>query len=182
MAGALGSAVRGSKLLNPVTLGHASGLFVGSLVMALGVSLTGNVVSALGLRPVAELLVVVACAIALLQVAGGRPLQSSWQVPESWRRSIDPTLLATFYGFLLGFGVLTAVVASAFWVFVTLSLVVSPVIVIAGWTAYAIARVIGFVAMARASNFEMMLATLNRNSIVRLATAAAIIASASMVS
>ena len=109
----------------------------------------GQILNSLGLRPIAWLLVLGAAGLSVVQLARPRPLQSRWQVPEPWRRVIDPDVLALLYGFLLGTGVLTAVVVSAFWVFVTLTLVASPLAAISAWMIYGVVRGMSFVATSQ---------------------------------
>ena len=58
--------------------------------------------------------------------------QSSWQVPEYWRRAVDADVLPVAYGAILGFGVFTAVVVGAFWVFVAVTLIYPAPVAAAG--------------------------------------------------
>jgi len=150
MVGSLGPVVDGAKpAARRVAMIHGVGLVVGAILMAFALSVIGASLTAVGLGFATNVLVTAALLAAFLQVFGLPPVQSRWQVPERWRRLIEIDVLAAVYGLLLGFGVLTAVVVSAFWVFVALSLVVSPTTALAGWLVYALTRSAGFWAIAR---------------------------------
>jgi hypothetical protein len=56
----------------------------------------------------------IALVLAFMQCAGLPIPQSSWQVPEYWRRGMDADILPVAYGVILGFGVFTSVVVGAF--------------------------------------------------------------------
>lgn len=71
--------------------------------------------------------------------------------------------LALGYGFLLGLGALTAVVVSAFWVFVALSVAAPPGLVVVAWAGYASARALGFVIAVRSGETER--AALSRSAL-----------------
>jgi hypothetical protein len=150
MVGALGPVVHGAKRTRRRTIGaYGTGLVLGSLVLALVLGLAGQALRGAGLRPVAIVLVAAALTLSCLQLLGLRPLQSRWQVPERWRRQIDIEILGLLYGFLLGLGIFTAVVVSVFWVLVVLTLLVQPVVAVAGWLLYAFVRLAGFVVVAK---------------------------------
>jgi hypothetical protein len=63
-------------------------------------------------------------------------------------------MTAFFYGAILGNGMTTAVVVSAFWLFVFLSTVLSIWPVVLGWIAYALTRTAGVVVVRRWSLVE----------------------------
>lgn len=127
-----------------VTVLHATGLACGALLMGLLLALARALMIGAGLRPLLVIPAGLALLVAVLQWAGVPVPQSSWQVPEYWRRSIDAGLLPVAYGAILGFGVFTAVVVGAFWVFVAASFLFSPPVVLTGWLAYACGRAAGF--------------------------------------
>jgi hypothetical protein len=130
--------------MHRVTVLHAAGLVFGALVMGLLLALARALAIGAGLRPLLVIPAGVALVAAVLQCAGLPVPQSSWQVPEYWRRSIDAGLLPVAYGAILGFGVFTAVVVGAFWVFVAASFLFSPPLALIGWLAYACGRTAGF--------------------------------------
>ena len=119
MAASLRPAVSGAsaKYLRRVTTLHGAGLMVGAIVMSLALALLGSIVTAMGMRLILLIPVLVAVALAVLQSIGVRLPQSRWQVPEYWRRTLDAGTLPVIYGAILGLGVFTAVVVGAFWVF-----------------------------------------------------------------
>jgi hypothetical protein len=127
-----------------VTVLHAAGLAAGALTMGLLLALARAVMIGAGLRPLLVIPAGIALVFALLQCAGLPVPQSSWQVPEYWRRSIDGGLLPVAYGAILGFGVFTAVVVGAFWVFVAATFLYSAPVALIGWLAYACGRTAGF--------------------------------------
>jgi hypothetical protein len=112
--------------------------------MSLALALAGSLVTAAGLRFVLWVPVGVALALAVLQSAGLGIPQSSWQVPEYWRRTLDAGTLPVAYGAILGAGVFTAVVVGAFWVFMAVTLLCTAPLALIGWSAYAAGRLIGF--------------------------------------
>jgi hypothetical protein len=137
-----------------VTVLHAAGLVSGALVMGLLLALARALMIGAGLRPLLVIPAGVALTAAVLQCAGVPVPQSSWQVPEYWRRSIDAGLLPVAYGAILGFGVFTAVEVGAFWVFVAASFLCSPPVALAGWLAYACGRAAGFSFALRVPRLE----------------------------
>lgn len=150
MVGALGPVVHGAERTRRMTIGaYATGLALGSTLLALLLTLAGEAFRAAGLRPIVLALVALAATVSAMQVLGVGPLQSRWQVPERWRRQMDVEILALLYGFLLGLGVFTAVVVSAFWVLVALTLLAPPALAVSGWLAYALVRTVGFVVVAK---------------------------------
>jgi hypothetical protein len=151
-----GAAVR---RIHRVTLLHAAGLVSGALVMGLLLALARALMMGAGLRPLIVIPVGVALTAAVLQCAGLPVPQSSWQVPEYWRRSIDAGILPVAYGAILGFGVFTAVVVAAFWVFVAASFLYSPPVAMAGWLAYACGRTAGFSFALRLPRLERIFLT-----------------------
>jgi hypothetical protein len=150
MVGSLGPAVSGVERRSlGVVLGFVGATMLASLIMASSLVLVGELLATASLEAVEISFVTGALILSVSQVLGSsRPLQSEWQVPERWRRQMAPDVLAAFYGFILGFGVFTAVVVSAFWVFLALSLIVDPWIAIAGWGTYAAVRSGGFVLLS----------------------------------
>jgi hypothetical protein len=146
MAASLRPAVRGAtpKALRRVTAMHGTGLLFGALFAALVLLVAGSALSAVGLRPAVEGMVVIALTLAIAQCLGLRVPQSRWQVPEYWRRTFDLDVLPLAYGALLGVGIFTAVVVGAFWVFMATTLLGSPLIAMLGWAAYAFGRGLGF--------------------------------------
>jgi hypothetical protein len=123
---------------------HGAGLFAGAGVMGLLLVLARALMVAAGLRFLLIVPAGLALAIALPQCAGAGVPQSSWQVPEYWRRAIDPGILPVAYGAILGFGVFTAVVVGAFWVFLAATFLFPAPVALAGWLAYACGRTAGF--------------------------------------
>lgn len=138
--------VRGAaaRSAHRITVLHASGLIFGALTMGLLLALARALMIGAGLRPVLAIPAGTALVAAVLQCAGLPVPQSSWQVPEYWRRSLDAGILPVAYGAILGFGVFTAVVVAAFWVFVAASFLYAPQVALAGWLAYACGRAAGF--------------------------------------
>ena len=133
-----------ARSVQRVTLLHASGLVCGALIMGLLLALARALMIGAGLRPLLVIPAGITLAVAVLQCAGLPIPQSSWQVPEYWRRSLDAGILPVAYGAILGFGVFTAVVVGAFWVFVAASFLYSPPVALIGWLAYACGRTAGF--------------------------------------
>jgi hypothetical protein len=103
--------------------------------------------------------VVIALILAVLQCVGFPLPQSSWQVPEYWRRAVDAGILPVAYGAILGFGVFTAVVVGAFWVFAALTLLYPAPAAVLGWLAYACGRIAGFGFALRLRQLERILLT-----------------------
>jgi hypothetical protein len=150
MVGALRPAGRGAaRSMRRTTLFHSIGLLVGSLITGLVLASIGDLLRRTDLKGVSGIVLGCSLILVLLQEAGMPPPQSTWQVPEEWRRALDMDVLAGIYGFILGFGVFTSVVLSAFWVFVALSLFAPPLATILGWVTYASVRAIGFAAATR---------------------------------
>lgn len=145
----------------------------GSMAVALTVWLVGLALrtSTFG-RNLAIVAVISALGLIAVQLVTGHTVQSSWQVPQEWRYKVDIEILAAAYGFLLGTGVLTAVVLSAFWVFVAITLMVSLPIAVAGWSLYAAVRSAGFLAMSIRGSAERRL---TRHYIRLLSVGAAIL-------
>lgn len=137
-----------------VTALHAAGLVSGALTMGLLLALARAVMIGAGLRPLLAIPAGIALVAALLQCAGVPVPQSSWQVPEYWRRSIDAGILPVAYGAILGFGVFTSVVVGAFWVFVAATFLYSPPVALIGWLAYACGRTVGFSFALRLQQLE----------------------------
>lgn len=161
--------VRGAaaRSVHRVTVLHATGLVCGALVMGLLLALARALAIGAGLRPLLVIPAGVALVAAVLQCAGVPVPQSSWQVPEYWRRSIDAGLLPVAYGAILGFGVFTAVVVGAFWVFAAASFLYSPPVALAGWLAYACGRTAGFGFALRLRRLErIFLSTRTRTGLV----------------
>lgn len=149
MLGALGPAVRGVALpRQTVAISFGAATLAGSLLAGTVLATVGAVLAAAGLGVLTVSALVGTSVLAFAQVVGQRPVQSRWQVPERWRRQLDVDVLAVFYGFILGFGVFTAVVVSAFWVFAAATLLVPLPVALAGWAMYGLVRVGGFVAAA----------------------------------
>lgn len=146
-----------ARSVHRVTALHAAGLVCGALVMGLLLALARALAIGAGLRPLLVIPAGVALLAAVLQWVGVPVPQSSWQVPEYWRRSIDAGLLPVAYGAILGFGVFTAVVVGAFWVFVAASFLYSPPVALAGWLAYAGGRTAGFGFALRLPRLERIL-------------------------
>ena len=132
------------RSLRRVTVLHGVGLLAGAVIMSLTLALLGSLATAAGLHSVLLIPVGIALALAVLQSIGVRIPESSWQVPEYWRRMLDAGTLPVAYGAILGLGIFTAVVAGAFWVFVALTLRYPAVVALAGWSAYAFGRLAGF--------------------------------------
>jgi hypothetical protein len=172
MASSLQPAVSGAtpKSLRRVTARHGGGLLAGAVVMSLMLALVGSLAIAAGLRSIFVLLVSIALALAVLQSFGLRIPQSRWQVPEYWRRTLDAGTLPVAYGAILGFGVFTAVVVGAFWVFVAATLLYTAPVALIGWTAYAFGRMIGFRLALQVQPLERILLTAFQRRAVIIAT------------
>jgi hypothetical protein len=141
---------------------HAAGLFAGAAIMGLLLVLVRALMIGAGLRFLLIVPAGVALAIALLQCAGLPVPQSSWQVPEYWRRVIDADFLPVAYGAILGFGVFTAVVAGAFWVFVAATILYPAPVALAGWLSYACGRSAGFCLALPVRQLERVFLTLRK--------------------
>lgn len=148
MVGAIGPTVSGNRKRSVSAIFVAS-LVAGSTTMALVLISVGTGARAVGGETVLTLIVLVACGVTLFQILATRTLQSSWQVPEIWRRHFEIDILAAAYGYILGLGFPTAVVVSAFWIFVALTLAAPAHVALIGWIAYALVRGLGFLASAR---------------------------------
>lgn len=146
MVGALGPAGRGAESGMSRTIAiHGFAIVLGATLMGLVVATVGSFVQGSPLASVLSAALVACLMLVALQAIDLRtPPQSRWQVPEPWRRLLDMEVLAGFYGFVLGFGVFTAVVLSAFWVFVTLTLAAAPGVAVAAWASYGLARTLSF--------------------------------------
>ena len=142
-----------------VTLLHGAGLACGALVMGLLLALVRAVAVGAGLRSLLIAPAGLALALALAQCAGLPVPQSSWQVPEYWRRTVDAGILPVAYGAILGFGVFTAVVVAAFWVFAAATLLFPAPVALLGWLAYAAGRLAGFSVALRLRELERILLT-----------------------
>lgn len=147
-----------------VTVLHAGGLLCGALLMGLLLAFARALLVGAGLRSLLVIPAGAALLLALLQCAGLPVPQSSWQVPEYWRRAVDADILPLAYGAILGFGVFTAVVTSAFWVFVALTLACPAPVALAGWLAYACGRIAGFSAALRLQRLERILLTARKRT------------------
>jgi hypothetical protein len=181
MVGAMGPAVSGVRRSNGLALTHLVGLLIGSAIMGLVLILLGSSLDAGRLKQISIIVLIGSIVVVVLQLVGLPALQSRWQVPEHWRRLLDMNMLAAFYGFLLGFGAFTAVVASAFWVFLALSLLVSPPVVIGGWLGYAAVRGTGFFVMARLEGAEASPFLIRSGAFVVMANIVAIVAAVTQV-
>ena len=156
MVGSLGHAVRGAekRKARSVALLHTTGLVIGATLIALALATVGAGLRGAGLTDLLMAFAVASLLIVVAQLAGMRLPESRWQVPEVWRRQIDTSALAFIYGALLGLGIFTAVVVAAFWVFLVLTLLVSPIIAVVGWVLYALARSLGFIVVTARSTPE----------------------------
>ncbi len=149
MVGSLGPVGGGAaRNLAKTTAWYTSGLAMGSLPIAAVLILGGQVIESTRLLTFAQVALAAAIIVACLQVAGLPAVQLRRQVPDHWRGRMDNKMLAWLYGLLLGTGIGTAVVVSAFWVFFTMTLVVPPVAALLGWAAYALTRGVGFWAVS----------------------------------
>ena len=146
-----------------VTAFHTGGLLLGGMTSGLVLATLGAAVRTLRVGIVVDVVVGLTLILAGGQILGLRLPQSKWQVPEYWRRFFDVDVLPLAYGGLLGLGILTAVVVGAFWVFVALTLAVSPGIALAGWCAYALGRAGGFrAALAMRADVAMVMTSRRR--------------------
>jgi hypothetical protein len=127
-----------------VSIVHGLGLLLGALLMGLVLVVVGSAASTIGARQACQVLLLVALAVAVLQCFGVKVPQSRWQVPEYWRRFLDPDVLPFAYGSILGMGVFTAVVVGAFWGFVVATSIYGALPALLGWLAYGAGRAIGF--------------------------------------
>jgi hypothetical protein len=154
------SAVSGAaRTARRVTVLHGAGLASGAVIMALLLALGRAVMIGAGLRPLLIIPAGLALVLAVGQCAGFPVPQSSWQVPEYWRRSVDAGILPVAYGAILGFGVFTAVVVGAFWVFVAATLLFPVPLAVTGWLAYAGGRAAGFTVALRLPRLERIFLT-----------------------
>jgi len=146
MAASLRPAVSGAstKPIRRLTALHGAGLISGAIVMGLVLTLLGSLLTGAGLRTMLLILAGVAVALAVMQSIGLTLPQSSWQVPEYWRRNLDASAVPVLYGAILGAGVFTAVVVGAFWVFAAVTLRYSAPVALIGWSSYAMGRLTGF--------------------------------------
>jgi hypothetical protein len=173
MAASLRPAVSGAtrKAVRRVTLMHGLGLVLGATFAGLVLVAIGSAVRGVGLSIFYQSLLFAALLVAVLQWFGLRLPQSSWQVPEYWRRHFDLDILPLAYGWILGMGVFTAVVVGAFWVFFVGTGVAAPATALLGWMAYAVGRVIGFrLALATPELETIFLTTRKRLILVILTT------------
>jgi hypothetical protein len=144
MATSLGRAVRDVNFKTTAAL-HVGGLLAGAMLTGSVLVLLTGLITPRDRQELCEAGLAFACGAVVLQMFGRRPPQSSWQVPEIWRRSVDPMILPVAYGFLLGLGILTAVAVASFWVFVVATPIQPPLVAVAGWSVYALARGATFV-------------------------------------
>jgi hypothetical protein len=158
------------RSLRRVTTLHGLGLLAGAVLMSLVLALVRALVVVAGVRPVLIAPVSIALALAALQSVGVRIPDSSWQVPEYWRRALDAELLPIAYGAILGFGVFTSVVVSAFWVFVAATLLYTVPLGLIGWSAYALGRTIGFRLAVQIQPLERILLTSFHRRMIVIAT------------
>jgi hypothetical protein len=147
------------KSVHRVMVLHGAGLVSGALVMGLLLAFARALMVGAGLRSALVVPAGIALALAWLQCLGLPIPQSSWQVPEYWRRGIDPGILPVAYGAILGFGVFTAVVVGAFWVFVAATFLYPAPVALAGWLAYACGRTAGFCFALQMRELEQILLT-----------------------
>jgi hypothetical protein len=147
------------KSVHRVTVLHSAGLLCGAVIMGLLLALLRALLVGAGLRSLLVIPVAIALVLAFLQCAGLPVPQSSWQVPEYWRRTIDADILPVAYGAILGFGVFTAVVVGAFWVFVAVTFRYPAPVAVLGWLAYACGRITGFSLALRLGRLERILLT-----------------------
>lgn len=159
------------KSVSRVTALHGAGLLVGAVIMALLLSFIRALLVGGGLRSLLVIPVAIALALAFMQCAGLPIPQSSWQVPEYWRRGMDADILPVAYGVVLGFGVFTSVVVGAFWVFVAATLLFSVPLALTGWLAYACARAAGFCFAVQIPQLErILLNPRKRRGLIAVAT------------
>ena len=172
MAASLQPAVSGAtpRSLRRVTALHGVGLLAGAVIMSLILALAGALVTAAGLRRLLIVAVGIALALAALQSVGLRIPQSRWQVPEHWRRTLDASVLPVAYGVILGFGVFTAVVVGAFWVFVAVTLKYSALVALIGWSSYAFGRMMAFRLALQVQPLERILLTAFQRRVLIIAT------------
>ena len=172
MAASLRPAVSGAsaKYIRRVTTLHGAGLMVGAIVMSLALALLGSIVTAMGMRLILLIPVLVAVALAVLQSMGVRLPQSRWQVPEYWRRTLDAGTLPVIYGAILGLGVFTAVVVGAFWVFLAETLRYPAPVALIGWSAYAVGRMTGFRLALQVQPLEKIFLSASRQRLLIIAT------------
>ena len=160
-----------ARSVQRVTLLHASGLVCGALIMGLLLALARALMIGAGLRPLLVIPAGITLAVAVLQCAGLPIPQSSWQVPEYWRRGMDTDLLPVAYGVILGFGVFTSVVVGAFWVFVAGTILYPVPLALTGWLAYACARAAGFCFAVQIPQLErILLNARKRRGLIAIAT------------
>jgi hypothetical protein len=151
-----------TKPVHRIVVLHGAGLFAGAGIMGLLLVLVRALMVGAGLRFLLIVPAAVALAIAFLQCAGLPVPQSSWQVPEYWRRAVDAGFLPVVYGTILGFGVFTAVVTGAFWVFVAATILYPAPVALAGWLAYACGRAAGFCLAPPVRQLDQVFLTLRK--------------------
>lgn len=172
MAMSLRPAVRGanSRSVRRVEWLHSSGLAAGAITMGLILSLVRAASLAVGMRAVLLVPAAIALAFAAMQIAGMSVPQRRWQVPEYWRRTLDAGVLPVAYGAILGFGIFTAVVVGAFWVFVAATLLYPAPIALLAWLAYALGRALGFCLTLREPQLERILLSSKQHKLLIVAT------------
>jgi hypothetical protein len=144
MVATLGPAVRGSRTSRlRIPFLFVASLCAGSIFLVLPLIIVGHDIYIAHLDIFAFLLIAFSASLAIAQLFGMRAVQRTWQVPRGWRYILSADVLAVSYGFLLGPGFLTSVVVSAFWVFLTTTLIVPASVVIIGWLTYTLVRGMG---------------------------------------
>lgn len=142
---------------------YTGGLFAGAITIALTTYLLGVLIAALpGHLPQAvRWIAALVAALWALRIGTGRGLpfpSSSWQVPEVWLLTLPKSLTVTLYGFLLGMGILTSVVAPVYWCLLAGSVAYPHLgAILAAWGCYAATRAV----MATVGVFRYFDATRN---------------------
>jgi hypothetical protein len=169
--GPAGVSGAGPTSVSRVTALHGAGLLVGAVIMTLLLSFVRALLVGGGLRSLLIIPAAIALVLAFMQCVGLPIPQSSWQVPEYWRRGMDTDLLPVAYGVILGFGVFTSVVVGAFWVFVAGTILYPVPLALTGWLAYACARAAGFCFAVQIPQLErILLNARKRRGLIAIAT------------
>jgi hypothetical protein len=125
---------------------HIAGLLAGAVTIALVAYLPAVLFAAvIGHVPAAVRWVgALIAGLWAVRVAVGRGLpfpSSSWQVPEVWLLTLPRDVTVTLYGYLLGMGLLTSVVAPVYWCFLAGSVSYPHfVVILVAWICYAATR------------------------------------------
>ncbi len=122
---------------------HGIGLFVGATLAAIVVLGLHRLLAPIAVRSAVLAATSLVGTAWIVRIAVGRGLRwprSTWQVPESWRYSLEPEVTVSLYGALLGVAVLTNPILPTVWLWIALSILASPGAVLVSWACYAATR------------------------------------------